>query len=199
MSCVQVPIRLEERDEDASLSPMEAAKLHDTLKAAFRDGAIFAENAVGSNTHAALKAMRGRAVFLNASRGGVVCMAWPKPGSASRHQPMQIARDLFKLYDAYYKANFPDFEDAITISIIVRPFIATTDPNKSCWSYLISILINAIFRDIFSCCYDVRASKTFVAVSQLHVVLWAPQTNTPLELWNLHFASFVVLKYSEPP
>lgn len=120
---INICIRLEEKQEDAALAPAVAARMRDGLKSALDGGSIFLEASNGTCVHAALNAIRGRIVF---APTGMQHLVWPAPGKASRYQPVHAAKELFKLFDAYYQSNFPGFEDAL--------FNFTCAPRRISWT-----------------------------------------------------------------
>ncbi|CAE7884807.1 unnamed protein product [Symbiodinium microadriaticum] len=96
MMAFQPAIRLEDAAAaDFSLSAVEAAKLKQTLWALLYHGGIFLEECSETLTHTVLRSIRNKTVFLRAGT--------PK-------QSAMVLHWLYKVYEAYFDANFPMYE-----------------------------------------------------------------------------------------
>lgn len=78
---------------DYSLTGPRAAELLQTTRALLASGGLFLSEADGTLTHAALRAMTGRVVFLGSDASTAACLRWPSPSSPKRREPIRFARE----------------------------------------------------------------------------------------------------------
>ena len=103
-------VRLHDRSaDDASLSPTLAAEHLGQLRLLMEKGGLFLPEAEGTLTQAALRAMRGRLVLV--SKHAATSLAWPSPDRLARNAPQELPKSTFKVYEAFFNANFPSFDD----------------------------------------------------------------------------------------
>ena len=94
-------IRLEDTAAaDASLSGTHAAQLLRTMHHMLQSGGLFLEEATGTLTHCALKAMQNRLAFFS---NKAVALQWPASDS-KRREPMKLAKECLGLPKLFSKA-----------------------------------------------------------------------------------------------
>ena len=110
MMLIQPCIRLEDsNDGDAALLGSTASKIRDDLRNMLELGSIWLKESEGTCVHAALQAMQGRVVFFRDASGKKTCAAigWPAPTDLARKAPLNRAKDMYKLYMAFFDTTFP--------------------------------------------------------------------------------------------
>ena len=115
MQVITWAIDLEQRaDDEVSCSAQVAARTRSTLRSLLVDGAIWLEEASGTLVHTVLSAIRDKIVFVPRCDGKsqIVSLGWPSPDSRARDLPRQRAIAFFNVFDAYFNANFPCFDES---------------------------------------------------------------------------------------
>ena len=110
MMLIQPCIRLEDsNDGDAALLGSTASKIRDDLRNMLELGSIWLKESEGTCVHAALQAMQGRVVFFRDASGKKTCAAigWPAPTDLALKAPLNRAKDMYKLYMAFFDTTFP--------------------------------------------------------------------------------------------
>lgn len=111
MMYIQPCIRLEDGHEgDLSLLGGTAAKIRDDLRDMLQNGSIFLAQSTGTLVHAALEAMmKDQVVFFQVRSGtSAVALGWPSGDRLAN--PARQAKELYKLFLAYFDQHFPSFE-----------------------------------------------------------------------------------------
>jgi len=98
--------------DDAALEGEESARMLHEVRVLFRDGGIWLPEAEGTLTHCVLGAIRGKVVFHGKPNGKreAIFLGWPAPGSRERRKPMERAKQIAELIEAFHDSNFPNFE-----------------------------------------------------------------------------------------
>ncbi|CAE7401950.1 unnamed protein product [Symbiodinium sp. CCMP2592] len=115
MVITQPAIRLEDAAAaDWSLSGPVASELLQTLRHLLYEGGIWLEEAEGTLVHACLRSVRGKTVYIRSGTpaASAIALAWPTPLSPI----IAKAKELFRIYEAFFKANFPMYEEANAFS-----------------------------------------------------------------------------------
>ena len=99
-------------NDDAALEGEESSRMLHEVRTLFRDGGIWLPEAEGTLTHCVLAAIRGKAIFhgKSDSKREVTFLAWPAPGSHDRGKPMERAREIAELIEAFHDSNFPNLK-----------------------------------------------------------------------------------------
>lgn len=103
-----------------NFDPLQAEKTLHHMKTLFEQGAIFLEAGKGTCVHTLLSSLRrvGVTKFLGGGQGSktarrehAVAIGWPAPEDVALREPVEKAKSVYKLFAAFFRANFPCHEE----------------------------------------------------------------------------------------
>ena len=101
-------------DDDVTLTGRQASELLAHLRVLLLDGAIWLEHAEGTLVHTALRSIKDIGIlnfFAVSGKLQAVAIGWLGPDNCHRTAPIERAKEAFRIFEAFFNANFPMLEE----------------------------------------------------------------------------------------
>ncbi|MCP4241422.1 MAG: hypothetical protein GY772_12755, partial [bacterium] len=112
----QLFLRVCDQDEDdVTVTGAQASQILRRLRFLLLEGGIWLPEAEQTLTHKVLQAIGQEGVVTFWKAGGreltAVPLGWPDPASLHRLAPVERAKEAYQLFESFFNANFPNFEE----------------------------------------------------------------------------------------
>ena len=101
-------------EDDVTLTGRQASELLAHLRVLLLDGAIWLEHAEGTLVHTALRSIKDIGIlnfFAVSGKLQAVAIGWLGPDNCHRTAPIERAKEAFRIFEAFFNANFPMLEE----------------------------------------------------------------------------------------